>query len=170
MKYNLDFPRRRMLSPVWDIMREFDEAFNRMLPEIASPETSESGWFEPEFDLQENDNAYFLNVDLPGVKKEDLRVDVSGHMLTISGERRYEKDAKTGRTHRYERAYGKFTRSFTLPENVKADAIEANLEDGVLSVALPKAEVSKGRSIEIQTQKGGGFFSKLLGEGKERPV
>jgi HSP20 family protein len=145
---------------------DFDEMFDRALRNPFSlfddmtPMMSSQNWFQPQFDVDENEEAYLISVDLPGVKKENIKVDLSGNVLTIAGERRHSEESKGGRY--MERSYGSFQRSFTLPNTVDIDKIEANLEDGVLNLALPKSAQSKGRKIEVQPGQGS-FFSKLVG-------
>lgn len=108
-----------------------------------------------------------VSFDMPGVKKEDIKIEVHGNQLVISGERQREVKEKDGEaTLRHERLHGKFERTFTLPSSINADKIEAHYEDGVLSVVLPKAEAAKGRAIQIQTGQSS-FFNKLLGSKKE---
>ncbi|KAL8215244.1 hypothetical protein R6Q57_004693 [Mikania cordata] len=86
----------------------------------------------------------FLKADLPGMKKEEVKVEVEeGRVLQISGERSSEKEEKDDKWHRVERSSGKFVRRFKLPENVKVDEVKASMEDGVLTVTVPKHEVKK---------------------------
>lgn len=121
----------------------------------------QKNWFSPTVDVEETEHAYLLSVDLPGLKKEEVKVDLSENVLTISGERKRETENKENGGRRYESSYGHFMRSFTLPQSIDASKVEANMEDGVLRVALPKSETSKPRNIEVQSGKGG-FFSKLI--------
>lgn len=172
MSKSLEVSRGNKTPMTWN-MRDFDDMFERafrnpfsLLEELRPAMSNESSWMQPNFDVDETDQAYLLSVDLPGVKKEDIKVDLTENVLTISGERKHEHEEKTRGTRRYERAYGQFQRSFTLPQTVEVDKVEANLEDGVLRIALPKSEQSKPRSIEVQPGKGG-FFSKLIGSKKE---
>lgn len=109
--------------------------------------------FQPSLDVDETDQAYFLSLDVPGVRKEDVKIESSGNVLTISGERKQEKRSNTKSIGRYERAFGRFSRRFTLPTIVDANRIEAKLEDGVLKVELPKAEQARPRLVEVQSSK-----------------
>lgn len=173
MRNPLEVSRRNRGSS-WDLMNQFDDIFeqfrNQFFPtgygETAQG-SQEENWLNPQVQVQETDEAFLLNVDLPGVKKEDVRIHVSGRTLMISGERKSQKEIEQGRAYRMEKSYGKFSRQFALPENVNPEQIEANLEDGVLMIALPKSEVSQARSIEIGAGKGTGFFSKFLGGAKK---
>ena len=87
---------------------------------------------------------------LPGIEKEEVKVELKDNRLTVSGERKKETEEKNTRFHRVEHYYGNFSRSFMLPENIKSDAIEANFKNGVLTVAIPKAEAVQPKTIEIK--------------------
>ncbi len=102
-------------------------------------------------DLSETDEAYELEVDLPGLKRDDVQVDYSSGMLTISGERADEHEDQRRGYYLSERSYGSFRRSFRVPENVESERIEARFRDGVLTVRLPKSEDAQrsARRIEI---------------------
>ena len=86
---------------------------------------------------------------MPGIEKKDVHLEVKDGVLTISGERRYEKDVKEENVHRVERAYGRFSRSFSLTPNVDADKVDATMKNGVLEVRLPKRESAKPKAIAI---------------------
>jgi len=147
------FPRHRV--PAWSVFSDFDRLFDRVLEnQGASADgalSAKDGSFHPAGDLRETEQAYLLSFDVPGLKKEDLRIDVSGNVLTIAGERKREFEGDDGGVRRLERSFGKFERLFQLPKTVAAEKIEARLEDGVLKIALPKAEEVKPRTIEIQS-------------------
>jgi HSP20 family protein len=157
---------RRNLSPdvaMGDVFDEFDRVVNSFL----RPTYANTVNFQPSCDIKETKDHYLVSFDMPGVKKEDIKIEVQNNQLVISGERQYEmKDEEGEATLRHERAYGKFERSFTLPTTVNTDKIEAQYENGVLNVALPKAETAKGRTIQIQSGQNS-IFSKLLGSKKE---
>lgn len=103
----------------------------------------------PAMDLVERDEEYVLTADLPGVKPADVSIDVADGVLTVSGQRSVERDAKRGGYVRVERATGRFARSLTLPKGVDAEAIGASFADGVLTVRVPKPAAIKPRRIEI---------------------
>lgn len=104
----------------------------------------------PSTDVAENENELKLSLDLPGFKKDDLKIDLPGNnTLKISGERKFEKTEGV-KMHRKERFYGNFARSFSLPSSVDAAAIRAKFEEGVLEITLPKRETAKARKIEVQ--------------------
>jgi HSP20 family protein len=104
----------------------------------------------PVVDIVEDDRAYLVQVELPGLRKEDLQITLEDCVLTIAGERKQEHEEKTRKFHRVERAYGSFSRSFGLPENVDPEKIEARFRDGVLAVAIAKSESARPRQIEVK--------------------
>jgi len=115
----------------------------------AGEEGAEAGWL-PAIDLSETKDAYVIKADLPGVSKDDVKVTLVENVLTITGERKTEKEVKDQNLHRSERAFGTFTRSFRLPGPVAGDKIKASYKDGVLMLDVPKAESAKPREIQIQ--------------------
>jgi HSP20 family protein len=108
----------------------------------------------PALDISERKDAYVVTVEVPGVKAEDLDITLEDGLLTIQGERQFTSESSEQQYHRVERRYGSFRRSITLPSQVKADAIEASFEDGVLEVVVPKAEEAKPKKISVRA--GGG--------------
>lgn len=139
-----------------DIQRGIDRVFDDFFRPFGEERTS---LWNPRVDFSETDDAYLIHADIPGVKKEDIDIDVqdslprtgSGGTLSISGER-HQESAETDKKHnvlRAERAVGRFYRSFSLPSTVDVDAIEAKVEDGVLNVRVPKAKEVKPRKIEV---------------------
>lgn len=105
--------------------------------------------FEPTSEIEETETHFLMHVDLPGVPKKDIAISFEDGRLTVSGERKLERKTKT----MSERSYGKFVRSFSLPTDVQAEKIEANYENGVLTVAVPKGEAVKPRQIKISEGK-----------------
>lgn len=113
------------------------------------PFQNDNRLLSPAIDIDETDSAYIVTADLPGVKKEDLKIDHSGNRLTISADRKYE--STDGRKNeRRERFHGTYQRSFTLPDGIDAEKIEAAFEAGVLNIQIPKVERSRPRRIEVQ--------------------
>jgi HSP20 family protein len=108
--------------------------------------------WSPAVDIKETDKEYLVKAELPGVKREDVKVSLDDDVLTIEGERRQEKDVKGEKTHRVERFYGTFSRSFALPEFADAKAIRAESKDGVLNVHVPKLMVEKKLPLEIKVE------------------
>lgn len=112
----------------------------------------DSNEFAPEFEVAEREDHFAISVDLPGMRKEDIKIEVLDRTLTLSGERR-----------RFEKSYGTFKRTFMLPNTVNAEKIEANYEDGVLLLYVPKTQVAQARAIEIQSGKSSSLIEKFLG-------
>ncbi len=107
-----------------------------------------SAW-RPMTDIYETKDGYVFKIELPGFKKEDIKVEFSGDTLTLSGERKQEEETKNENVHRLERSYGMFERSFTIPRNVDAKKIDATLKDGLLLLTIPKAEEAKTMAIPV---------------------
>ena len=150
----LTLPTRRFpaLAP-WREIDGFENRLRRMFGE-AFGETETLGW-TPVVDVVETDEALKLTAELPGVGPEDVEIEVEGNILTIHGEKKVEREETKaeGRVRLYERAYGEFSRSFTLPTSVNPDKIAAEFEDGVLMVHMPKTTEAKGRRIKVQAKK-----------------
>jgi HSP20 family protein len=108
-----------------------------------------AGAWNPSVDIFEDKDRLILEAELPGMKREDFEISVENNVLTLRGERKFEKKAEGDNYHRVERSYGSFTRSFTLPQTVTADGATADFDNGVLRVSLPKREETKARKIEI---------------------
>lgn len=110
-----------------------------------------SDW-APRVDITENKDAYAIRAELPGVAKQDVNVTLDNGVLTIKGEKHFEKEVNEGKTHRVECSYGQFVRSFSLPDTVDIDRVEASFKDGVLSLSIPKAAEAKTTRIEIKDE------------------
>jgi HSP20 family protein len=152
--------RRRPFSTVerWDPFRGFGDIqteMNRLFDSWAGRQagTGERVWL-PAVDVHETKDAFVLTLDVPGVTEKDINISINGDLLTIKGERRFERaGAADGDTyHRLERLYGRFERSVQLPTMVQTDKVKATYRDGVLTVTLPKAEEVKPREIKIDLQ------------------
>lgn len=137
----------------WDPFQEamtLREAVNRLFEESFVPAApTRDGGFVAALDLSETPEAYIVEMAVPGMKAEDLNVTIENGVLTISGEVKQAEEAKERTYHRVERRYGRFSRNITLPVTVRGDAIEAQLEYGVLALRVPKAEEVKPRKITI---------------------
>jgi HSP20 family protein len=103
----------------------------------------------PSVDISEDANQYLIKAELPEVRKEDVKVTVENGVLTLKGERRFEKEEKDTKYHRIERSYGSFQRSFSMPDDADPAKVAAEFKDGVLHVRLPKCESKKPRQIEV---------------------
>jgi HSP20 family protein len=141
----------------WDPFADVENLVNRMMPRMArgprlSVEDDGGVTFEwsPSADISETDKEYLVRADLPGLKKEEVKVTFADGVLTIQGERKHHKEETTEKFHRVENFYGTFTRSFSLPDNITPDAIRCESKDGVLSIHIPKAEQKKPKEISIQ--------------------
>lgn len=139
-------------SALSDLFGDFERSFDNF------PQARRD--FSPALDVEEKEGVYLVTMDVPGIKKDDIQINLSERTLTISGERTREN---RGQGHYYERSYGRFARSLTLPENVQEDAIEAHYEDGILKLVLPKAEETKAKTIKVQSGKTGGLLEKFFG-------
>ena len=134
-----------------------ERTFNRMMRRAFSRwprpgHAGESFEWSPSANISETDKEYLIRAELPAVKKEDVKVTVDGGMITIAGERKQQKEDKGEKYHRIESSYGSFVRSFTLPDDVNTDAIRCEDKDGVLTVHLPKSEISKSKPKQITVQ------------------
>jgi HSP20 family protein len=123
--------------------------FNEGSERSGAKSTSNAGVWYPPVDILESKDSYLLRAELPGMKKEDFHLEVKEGTLTLSGERKSEEPANGVEYRSVERVDGKFTRSFTLPQTVKHDGIEATYRDGILEIRVPKVEAAKPRQIEI---------------------
>jgi HSP20 family protein len=135
----------------WSPLSSLSDQLNRFFDLAYPSRAAESlGDWSPALDAFEDKDKYVVSLEVPGLKKEDINVVVHDGVLTVSGERKSEKDVKEGTVHRTERYYGKFSRSVSLPAAVKADKVSASYKDGVLIVEVPKAEEAKPKSIEVK--------------------
>jgi len=141
-----------MLMTPYNHFREIREIENRLFGNRAVTAAEENvATFTPKVNTREGEFAYHVDVDLPGVKKEDIKVDIKDNVLTISGERHFMEEVNEKHYYRVESSFGKFSRSFTLPENVDVENIEAKAENGVLEVVIPKlAEKVSVKSISVK--------------------
>ncbi|MHB0926943.1 MAG: Hsp20/alpha crystallin family protein [Gallionellaceae bacterium] len=141
----------------WDPFRELEDVTNRLNRIFGQPlARSESGQnmlavadWAPFVDISETDSAYLIKGEIPGVKKEDVKVTIQDGMLTIQGERRQEKEEKGKKFHRIECSYGSFARSFRVPSDADESSVKAEFKDGMLNVTLAKSEKAKPKSINV---------------------
>jgi len=142
----------------WDPMQEFSELQNRLtnlfgrttLRPGNGGETLAIADWAPAVDITEDDKEFLVKTELPGLKREEVKVTVEDGVLSISGERKVEKEEKNKKYHRVERSYGSFVRSFTLPEGADASKVNAEFKDGVLNVHLAKSPGAQPKAIEIK--------------------
>jgi len=113
-------------------------------------EAARGSLLSPAVDLSENEHAFVISAELPGVRREDLTVELHEDVLTLRGEKKSEREEKKDRSHWVERSYGSFSRSFTLPPTALAEQLKASFADGVLRIEIPKKEATKARQIAIK--------------------
>lgn len=114
----------------------------------ASQEVSNRSW-SPAVDIRETEEAFLVHAELPGLSKDDVEITLENNILKLTGERRFEKDVEEKEYHRIERAYGAFTRAFSLPSRVDSTGVSASFAEGVLTITVPKVEEAKPRRIDI---------------------
>lgn len=146
------------LTP-WNPFKEMDDLQSRLAKVfgLALPRTGNGAeelmtvteW-TPLVDITEDEKEWLVKADLPELKKEDVKVVVENGVLTISGERKFEKEEKNKKYHRVERSYGAFVRSFSVPDGTDGEKVNAEFKDGVLKVHLPKSEKAKPKALEIK--------------------
>ena len=143
---------------LWDMRREMDRLFGS-----AGAYEAPGAWPVPA-EVVETDNEYRFNIDLPGLKPDEIDLTVENNVLTVSGERKWEREEgkPEGEVHLFERRYGRFQRSFALPRRVETNTIDAKYENGVLTITLAKAEEARPRRIEI----GNGGTGRKIESGK----
>ncbi|QDU74627.1 Spore protein SP21 [Bremerella volcania] len=146
--------RRRSLAPWFgrgplSAFREMEDLMERFWGEEGD------GWgtqlLAPPLDVSETDKAISLRIDLPGVSPKEIDIQVSGNQLTVSGERKEQKEEKEETYHRIERRCGRFSRSIMLPCEVQDDKVDASYQDGVLNITLPKTAEATAKHIEVKT-------------------
>ena len=141
----------------WNPFKEMEEMQNRLNQYLGNgsltrkpvEESAANELWTPLVDVSEDDKEYLIKVELPEIRKSDIAVKVEKGVLSITGERKFQKEEKGKKYHRVERAYGHFTRHFTLPEDVDADNIKADFRAGVLELRLQKAEKANSKEIEV---------------------
>lgn len=132
------------------VPKSFSDIIDNFFKETAGA-TSKVIKFLPSVDVAEDEKNYEVNVALPGLKKEDIKIEIHENKLTVSGERKLQKEGETKKYHTVETKYGAFYRSFYLPDNVSNENIQASFEDGILKILIPKDEKKQGRTtVEIK--------------------
>lgn len=146
---NLDLWRRDRNMPR-SLFEEMWSMFNDIDRNQSSSTSSQNERMSiPACDVTETEAGYVLTLDVPGLKKDDIHIETTGRQLTVSGERKREENIERESYHRVERSYGKFFRTFELPEGTNVEVIDASYDNGVLKIAVPKAESSKTRKVQI---------------------
>ena len=142
-------PFRELRSLQDEVNRVFSSSFNRG----GDNELTRGAW-SPSVDIYENKDHIVMEAELPGMRPEDVDISIENNVLTLHGERKFEKKDEQDNFHRVERSYGSFTRSFTLPPTVTSENIDASFDNGVLKLTLAKREEAKPRRIEIKASGG----------------
>jgi HSP20 family protein len=147
------------LNPMWPVLEtNYPNRLGRFLEHmLESPlqrEESDSlfGRWMPPVDVLEERDTIRLVAELPGVKPEDVKISLEGNVLTLQGEKHQEEEHEGGKAYRYERTYGMFERSFTLPATIDGNKIVAKFDSGLLTILLPKVEAAKPRQIEVKVE------------------
>ena len=146
----------RALLPAFRTNRLFNlpelSFFDSVLDDVAVPHryTEDAQWL-PRTDISENETAFVVRAEVPGIDKKDIDITFSEGLLTIKGEKKVENEEKNENYHRRESSYGSFTRSFQLSSEIENEGIEANYRDGVLRINLPKAEAVEPKKIEVKS-------------------
>ncbi len=147
----------------WEPLRDIEDMFERYSRSLGAPfvrpsdftrssELVANGEWSPRVDISENEGAFLIKAEVPGVRKDDVQVTLENGVLTLQGERHQEHEEKGLRFHRVERSYGNFIRSFTLPNNVDAQQLKAHFHDGLLEVEIPKMPEAQSSSISIPVE------------------
>ncbi len=131
-----------------EMLRQYSPLFNRTLRRNGA----EAGEWTPVADISETDQEYVIKAVLPEVKKEDVKVTLDNGIMTIAGERKYQKEQNDASEIRIESFYGTFSRSFSLPENIDAKGIRAETKDGVLRVQIPKMQAAAPQTVSIEVK------------------
>jgi len=146
-------PFRDLMTVQERMNRIFDDAFRGVSGRGGEDDWALGGTWAPPVDIYEQDGNLVLKAELPGVDPKDVDVRVENNVLTLTGERKFENEVKREQYHRVERAYGRFSRSFTLPNVVDTANIKAEFKDGLLRVVMPKREEAKPKQISISVNK-----------------
>jgi len=139
-------------SPVRDILNIQDEMsrlFNAFFTRTSDRTEGRTLSWSPLVDISETDDKIKVTAEVPGMKKDDIKISIQDNVLTLKGEKKQEKEEKDKNSHRVERAYGAFERSFSLPASVQTDKVKASYKEGVLTISLPKPEEAKPKEIDI---------------------
>lgn len=150
-----DFVEREFLASPFGLMRRFTREMDRMFGDLAKPRIFEQPMTEfvwaPDLEVFERNGKLLVRADLPGLKKDDVKVNVVDDVLTIQGERKKEVETKKDDFYRSERSYGAFFRSLALPEGIKTDDVQAIFKDGVLEISMPmKVTEKKVKNVEVK--------------------
>lgn len=161
-------PFRNDLNP-WRDLADLQREVSRLFDDFGSSSRrglSSTVNYAPTCDVHETDSHYLMSFDIPGVSKKDIKIEIVNNQLIVSGRRSDEAKEESGTRHILEKTYGEFQRSFSFPSAIESDKVEANYENGVLQLAVPKAEAARPKRIEIH-EGTGGIFQKLIDSSKK---
>jgi HSP20 family protein len=134
------------------IQEEMNRLFNNFFGAPRKIEDTELLHWNPRVNIAETEDRFEVSAELPGLKKDDVNIEIKDHVLTFTGEKKLNAETKEKNVHLFERAYGRFCRTFSLPDNVSVDQIEAQFEDGVLRIDIPKTEEAKPKQIAVKVK------------------
>ena len=143
--------RRYQRPNIWQEMDQFQREMNRLFDASTRGRVFNSPSY-PAINIWTSEDGQFITAEMPGVRPEDLEIDVTGDALSISGERKPEEVGKEARFHRRERSFGAFSRTVQLPFMVDTNKVEANFSNGILQIHLPRAEADKPKKIEVKSK------------------
>jgi HSP20 family protein len=146
------YTRRSPFISPWRELEDVTDRLNLLFGEPTKGEATRRAYWSPAVNVEETNEELLLTAELPGMSIEDLEIEVENNVLSLRGEKREEKEDDGRKYHVWERCYGTFERSFTLPRTVKADEISAQFKDGILHVQMPKAPEAKSRRISIKAE------------------
>jgi len=138
-------------NPARNLWNLNDDVFKTFFNEDRYLTRNRDGYY-PAVNIEENEDAYRVSIELPGMEKKDIKISFQDDVLTISGEKKDQKEENDRNYHYFERRFGKFERSFRIHTDVIEDKIDAGFKDGVLTVDMPKAEIAKPREIEVKVK------------------
>ena len=159
-KGNPSVPSLYNQNPLMELHREMDHLFDRALQRFQAPSFNPSEGFvanlmKPNVDIKEGQKSYTISVEVPGVEEDDVKLELANGVLTIRGEKKYEKEEKDENYHCVERSYGSFKRVLSLPKDSNVESIEAEFEKGILTIEVPRLELdhtdSKSKVINIKS-------------------
>ncbi|MDD3802854.1 MAG: Hsp20/alpha crystallin family protein [bacterium] len=136
------------MNDLFDLRKEIDSMFDNRFFGGMLQRFGEQAW-APVMDIVESDKDFTVKVELPGMKKEEIKINIENNILSIEGERKSESEEKGKTFHRIERSYGSFYRAVSLPKQIDEQKIKASFNDGLLTVVLPKSDIAKTKAIEI---------------------
>jgi HSP20 family protein len=142
-------------NPFQELQKQMNDLFGTFFDDSPSllAARDKYGAFTPKFDISESDKAIDLSAELPGIEEKDIDISVEKNILSIAGEKRFEEEKKEKNYHLTERSYGSFRRSFSLPDGIAVDKIEAKFNNGVLTMHLPKTEAAKKKVTKVKIGK-----------------